>query len=290
MRPSANATPSRLWSRLPKPLTWLVFQTHLLLLAVGSLAGNAVAAVLYWVLPPAWARRFGRAFIALGYRLFFAISRGLRILYLDTQALDALAAQPGLVIVANHPCLLDAVVIVARLPRVACVMKASLLRNPLLGAGALLARYIPNDSAHHMVRGAVDDLRAGGQLLLFPEGTRTVHGVLNPFQPSFAVIAKHARVPIQTVFIETDTPYSRKGWPLWRLPPLPIVLQLRLGRRFEPQADHMALMQEMQAYYLAELSGPGRRATDPSGLTAPPAASAAPAPPASSTTPKSTLS
>jgi 1-acyl-sn-glycerol-3-phosphate acyltransferase len=254
------------------PLAWVVFQSHLLLLGLGSLAGNLIAALLHAVLPRAAGRAFGRAFIALGYRAFFAISRALRILYMDTKALDGLADETGLVIVANHPCLLDAVVIVSRLPRTACVMKASLLSNPFLGAGARLARYVPNDSAHFMVRGAVHDLREGGQLLLFPEGTRTTQGALNAFQPSFAVIAKHARVPIQTVFIETTTPYSRKGWPLWRLPPLPIVLNLRLGRRFEPRADHMALMQDIEAYYRAELASPGHAAAAAAHL--PPADSA----------------
>ncbi len=256
---AANEAPSRLWSRLPWPLVWLFFQAHLLVLALGSLAGNLVAAPLVWLLPRAAGRAFGRAFIATGYRTFFALSRALRIVILDTQALDALAGQTRLVIVANHPCLLDAVVIVARLPRVACVMKASLLRNPFLGAGALLARYIPNDSAHHMVRGAVHDVREGGQLLLFPEGTRTAPGPtghLEPFQPSFTVIAKHARAPIQTLFIDTQTPYSRKGWPLWRMPPLPIVLRVRLGQRFEPRADHMALMHEIEAYYRAQMQAP----------------------------------
>ena len=37
--------------------------------------------------------------------------------------------------------------VVARLPRGVCVMKAELLRNVFLGAGARLARYIRNDSA-----------------------------------------------------------------------------------------------------------------------------------------------
>jgi 1-acyl-sn-glycerol-3-phosphate acyltransferase len=254
-----NVTPSSLWSRLPRPLGWAVFQAQLLLLAAGSLLGNVVAAPLYWLLPRRAGRAFGRAFIAYGYRLFFAVSRSLRILYLDSKPLDALAQESGLVVVANHPCLIDAVVVVARLPKIACVMKASLLSNPLLCAGALLARYVPNDSAHHMVRGAVHDLREGGQLLLFPEGTRTElgQGPLGPFQPSFAVIAKHARVPIQTLFIETDTPYSRKGWPLWRMPPLPVVLRVRLGRRFEPRADHMGLMHEIEAYYRSQLLSQG---------------------------------
>ncbi len=248
------ATPSALWARLPWPLAWGVLQAQLVLLGLASLGWNLVAALLYWVLPRQVGRAFGRALIAFGYRSCFATAGALRMMVMDNRALDALAHEPGLVIVANHPCLLDALMLVARLPRSACVMKASLMRNPFLGAGALLARYMPNDSAHHMVRSAVSDLRAGGQLILFPEGTRTVQEPLNPFQPSFVVIAKHARVPIQTVFIDTDTPYSRKGWPLWRLPPMPIVLRVRLGRRFEPRSDHMALMREIEAYYLAEIA------------------------------------
>jgi hypothetical protein len=46
----------------------------------------------------------------------------------------------------------DAMVVVARLPRGACVMKAELLRNIILGGGARLAGYIRNDSGRGMVR------------------------------------------------------------------------------------------------------------------------------------------
>jgi hypothetical protein len=52
------------------------------------------------------------------------------------------------------------------------------------------------------------------------------------------LIAQLAKVPIQTVIIETDSPYLRKGWPLLRPPPAPVVVRVRLGPRFEPQADH----------------------------------------------------
>jgi 1-acyl-sn-glycerol-3-phosphate acyltransferase len=178
------------------------------------------------------------------------------MLRLNLGALDALAARSGLVIVANHPSLLDAMLLVARLPLAACVMKASLMRNPFLAAGALLARYIPNDSAHAMVRRAVADLREGGQLVMFPEGTRTTRAPLNPFQPGFALIAKRAQVPIQTVFIDTASPYLGKGWPLWRLPPLPIVFSVRLGRVFEPCADHEALTHEIEAYMSQAVAPP----------------------------------
>ena len=79
--------------------------------------------------------------------------------------------------------MLDALLLVARLPRSACIMKADLMRNIFLSAGARLARYIRNDSARTMVRLAVEDLKNGGQLVIFPEGTRTVTPPLNAFRP-----------------------------------------------------------------------------------------------------------
>ncbi|MBI5719821.1 MAG: 1-acyl-sn-glycerol-3-phosphate acyltransferase [Burkholderiales bacterium] len=236
---------------LLRPLAWLALQAQLLALALASSLVNICAFVLYPVLPRATGRRLGRATIAHGYRGYWRFTRPFGLLRLEAEALDALRDVPGLVIVANHPSLLDAMMLVARLPKSACVMKASLMRNPFLAAGALLARYIPNDSAHGMVRQAVADLREGGQLLMFPEGTRTTHAPINTFQPGFALIAKHAKAPIQTVFIDTHSPYLGKGWPLWRLPPLPIEFSVRLGRRFEPRADHEALTREIEAYFAA---------------------------------------
>ncbi len=135
-------------------------------------------------------------------------------------------------------------------------MKASLMRNPFLAPGARLARYIRNDTPSGLVRLAVEDLKAGGQLVLFPEGTRTTRQPINPFRPGFTLIAKMARVPIQTVFIDTDSPYLGKGWPLWQLPPLPIVFSVRLGRRFEPADDPATQLAEIEAYFAAHVRPP----------------------------------
>ena len=234
-----------------RPIAWLSLQTQVIALALVSAVFNLFAFVLLPLLPRATGRRLGRAGIANGYRGFWRFTRPFGQLRLHADALDVLRDEAGLVIVANHPSLLDAMLLVARLPRCACVMKASLLRNPFLAPGALLARYIPNDSAHGMVRRAVSDLREGGQLLMFPEGTRTTRTPINAFQPGFAVIAKHAQAPIQTVFIDTPSPYLGKGWVPWRLPPLPIEFSVRLGRRFEPRADHQSLVREIEAYFAA---------------------------------------
>ena len=238
------------------PLNWLALQSLLLVLGVMSLTWNLIALLLYPVLPRPAARRLGRAAIASVYRGFWCIAGWSGLLRMDASVLDGLAAERGLIVVANHPSLLDAVMLVARLPRSFCVMKASLIRNPLLGPGARLARYIRNDSAFGMVRRAVAELKDGGQLVIFPEGTRTTRAPINPFRPGITLIAKLANVPIQTAFIDTDSPYLAKGWPLWRLPPLPIAFSVRLGRRFDPAQDSAALLSEIEAYFAAGVRPP----------------------------------
>lgn len=224
---------------------------YVLLIGLGtlSLAWNLIAMVLHPVLPPALGRVVGRAGIAYGYRGFWTIASLVGMMRIDASCLDVLRNEPGLVIVANHPTMLDALLLVAHLPRSACIMKASLMKNVFLGAGARLARYIRNDSARTMVKLAVDDLRHGGQLVIFPEGTRTENGPLNTFRPGVTLIAKLAQAPIQTVFIDTDSPYLGKGWPIWRVPPLPIVFRLRLGERFAPSQDSAAMLAQLENYY-----------------------------------------
>ena len=247
---------------LSRPLARLVLMGLLVALGAMSLAWNAVALVLIALLPSDVGTRWGRLMIATIYGWVWRLAGVSGILRLHSEALDALRDEAGLIIVANHPSMLDALILVARLPKSACVMKASLSRNPFLGPGARLARYIRNDTPRGLVREAIACLRGGGQLVLFPEGTRTQPAALNGFQSGATLIAKRAPAPIQSVFIDTRSPYLGKGWPLWKLPPLPIEFSVRLGRRFEPRADHAALLAEIEAYYAANVrTGPVDTAT-----------------------------
>jgi 1-acyl-sn-glycerol-3-phosphate acyltransferase len=149
----------------------------------------------------------------------------------------------------------DALLIVSRLPDVACVMKAEIIGNVFLGAGARLARYIRNESVRTMIALAVDDLRRGNRVLLFPEGTRTVRKPVNSFKKSIGVIACRARAPVQTVFIETDSLFLTKGWPVYKKPRLPLSYRIRLGRRFECGDDSTTLVGALEQYFVTEMSG-----------------------------------
>ena len=234
----------------------LLFACVLVQLGAMSLAWNLVASLCAIVLPRDVGGRVGRAAISRVYRSAWATAERFGLMELDTTALDALRDEPGgLIVAANHPSMLDALVVVARLPRGVCVMKAELLRNVFLGGGARLAQYIRNDVGRGMVRDAVASLREGNQLVLFPEGTRTVASPINAFKPGITLIAHLAQVPIQTVVIEMQSPYLTKGWPLLKAPPMPVRVRVRLGQRFAAEADHRAQLQRIERRLAEELSG-----------------------------------
>ena len=233
------------------------------LLGLLSLTWNLIAVPLHLLMPAQAGRRLGRAAIALVYRQFWAVAGLTGMLKIESSVLDQFREERGLILVANHPSMLDALILVARLPRSACIMKAELMRNIFLGAGARLARYIRNDSARSMVRLTVQDLKRGGQLVIFPEGTRTTQHPVNRFRPGVTLIAKLAGAPIQTVFIDTDSPYLGKDWPIWKLPPLPIVFTVRAGERFAPSAQPQALLQTLEDYFAAGVQAPNPSANPP---------------------------
>lgn len=226
------------------------------------LGGCAYSVAIRPFVAPADGRRYARSLMRRMFDGYLRLLEALGIVEVDSADLAALGDEPSLVLAPNHPSMLDAMLVIARLGNVGCIMKADLWDNPFLGAGARLAGFIRNDSPYNMIRLAVEDLQRGSRLLIFPEATRTVRWPVNRLSGGFALIAKKSRAPVQTVLIETESPYLRKGWPLFRRPPMPIRFRLRLGRRFEPRDDIDGLVADLEQYYMRELGvpEPGRRA------------------------------
>jgi 1-acyl-sn-glycerol-3-phosphate acyltransferase len=224
-------------------------------LGVICLAWSVIALVCYPLLPRRLGTAFGRAGIMVGFRLYAWTLSATGAYRLDLSAVDALRGGPPVVLVPNHPSLIDALLILTRHPNISCVMKEEPMRNIFLGAGSRLARYIPSGKPRKMIKECVEELARGGVVLLFPEGTRTTRVPLNPLTGSVGVISKHARVPVQMLIIETDSPYLSKGWTLFRVPSLPITYRVRLGRRFDPPANVATFMKELEDEYLSELAG-----------------------------------
>ncbi len=232
---------------------YLVLYTGLVLLGVMSLGFTAVAGTCWLLIPRRRRRAVGRWAPMMLFRIYLAALRSSGKVHTDLTALDVLRDAGPLVIAPNHPGLLDALLVISRLPDVALILKGNLMNNPFLGVGARMAGYIRNDSARTMIRQSVEALGEGSQLLLFPEGTRTVVQPLNPLKASFAVIAKRAGVPIQIVIIETNTRFLGKGWPLWKRPDMPLTYKVRLGPRIEPSDDAEETLARVREAFEREL-------------------------------------
>jgi 1-acyl-sn-glycerol-3-phosphate acyltransferase len=233
---------------------YFALYSSLTLLGLICLTWSVFALPLYFVLPRRLGTAVGRRGIMTAFRLY-AWSLSATCSYrLDLSAIDTLRGGPPLILAPNHPCLIDALLILTRHPNIVCVMKAELMKNVFLGSGSRLARYVRNESSRQMVKESVAHLKEGGVLLLFPEGTRTTRAPINPLVASVGLIAKHAGVPVQTLIIETDSPYLSKGWPLFRRPNLPITYRVRLGQRFPPPKDVTSFTAALDAYYRSELS------------------------------------
>jgi 1-acyl-sn-glycerol-3-phosphate acyltransferase len=230
-----------------------VFYGLLAAFGATSLAWSLIAAILYPVLPRRFGEPLGQFMIMAGFRYFVALMKLSGLIQCDLTALDRLREEPSLVIIPNHPTLLDAVLVISRLPRVVCTAKARLLRNLFLGGGARIAGFIRNDVPTRLIREGVQQVRAGRQLLIFPEGTRTGGAAVDDFKGGFALIAKRAGAPIQTVFIESNSRFLGKGWPLTKKPDFPLRYRVRLGPVVTVEGDLHDFVDSLHRYYQYEL-------------------------------------
>lgn len=233
-----------------------------LLLALMCLAWALVAVILLPFLPEATGRRAGRLGAMYGFRSWLAVMEALGAWRLDLSELDTLRDAGPLILAPNHPSLLDAVFLVSRVPDAICVMKGSLLRNFLLAPAARLARYVPNDSLLRLLASAGRELERGGQLILFPEGTRSV-GAIGEFTDAVGAVSRRSGVAVQAIVIEDPVRFLGKGWPATRVPSFPLGYRIRLGRRFEPPSDVRAFTGELERYFARELAAPAAEPVAP---------------------------
>ena len=210
------------------------------------------ALVLGVVLPARQGQQFGQRMIGTGFRLYTDFLQVFCACRFDLSDLERLPADEPLIFVANHPSLLDAPLILSRLPNTVCVMKSGLMDNILLGSAAKLAGYIRNDAALSMLM-AMRNTLVSGSVLIFPEGTRTTHAPVNSFGNAALLVARQTGVPVQTLLVSFDYAYLGKRWPLWRPPHLPLRVKITLGERFVLSRQKSMSAAELRAYFSAAL-------------------------------------
>lgn len=188
------------------------------LFGIGGLVLPLLAAILLYCWPQNKNKRYKRAryFVHLIFKLFTHLLILLRIISLSVEN-KAYLDRDGLLIVANHPSLIDVVILIGLVPNADCVIKQSLLLNPTMRWFLIMTGYIVNDGGKALVDSAVKSLGVGGNLIIFPEGTRSVNEV-GRFQKGCANIALSANCPITPVVINCKPAMLQKHKSWYQIP------------------------------------------------------------------------
>jgi 1-acyl-sn-glycerol-3-phosphate acyltransferase len=206
-----------------------------------------------------------RQVISLSFRCFVATMRALGVMRYEFVDVEILRADRSCLLVANHPTLIDYVLLASVLPNLDCIVKRSLWRNPFLGGVVRAAGYIPNDEGDVLTI-CQERLQSGGVLLVFPEGTRTSKdhqaGKSLKLERGAANIAARAGIDVRLVHITCEPSTLTKREPWYQIPSrcfdMRVVAQQRIAvQPFLAAAPSIAIAARRLTDFLAHALVPG---------------------------------
>lgn len=146
-------------------------------------------------------QRYNRSF----YRGFFALLRTLapRQRWVIDERIGALRSS---VIVCNHRSYLDPLLLIAHLHRCKTVVKPIFFTLPIFGWVISTAGYLPASATGRFARLLLAQMETmegylarGGNLFVFPEGTRSRDGSIGALNQGALKIARQCRAPVAVV-------------------------------------------------------------------------------------------
>ncbi|WP_054555745.1 lysophospholipid acyltransferase family protein [Cobetia sp. UCD-24C] len=211
----------RLWRGIATAISFLTFGLG------GLLVGGMWPLLTLVVRCPDKRQKLARSIIHHCMRGFVGLMRGLGVL--DYRLHDCERLQrPGLLVLANHPTLIDVVFLLALIPHADCVVKGRLARNPFTRGPIRAAGYITNEEPQGVLEAAGASLARGNALILFPEGTRSVPGRALKFRRGAANIALRTPCDITPVLINCQPSTLTKGEPWYHIPAQRVMLNLKV--------------------------------------------------------------
>jgi len=154
--------------------------------------------------------------------IFCKVMTTVGVISYEVRGLEKLQRR-GLLVVANHPSLIDVVMLISLLRQPDCVVKAAAWRNPFMLGPVSLCGFIRNQDGPQLIKDCIASVRRGNNLLIFPEGTRTRIDALlqrrvNPLQRGVANVAVRGRLMLTPVVITVTEPMLTKQQPWYQAP------------------------------------------------------------------------
>ena len=148
------------------------------------------------------------------HRRFFALLRAL-VPQTKWRIAPEVTAIRSSIIVANHLSFLDPILFVSLFEKQKTIVKRDYFGFPVFGWILKTSGYMPSMTTDLFTEDMMDQIKNmreyladGGNLFIFPEGTRSRDGRLGPFDKGAFRIARRCRAPIRIVRIgQTDKLY-----------------------------------------------------------------------------------
>lgn len=131
---------------------------------------------------------------------------------------EKLKQDKNCLIIANHPSLIDYVLITSQLKQCDCLVKEAIWRNPFMCGVVSSAGYIPNKDPETLLTSCAERLNKDHVLLIFPEGTRTTVGTASKLQRGAAQIAVKTKSDLRIVHITVDPVFLTKQSKWYQVP------------------------------------------------------------------------
>ena len=169
------------------------------------------------------------------FALFVWWMKTLGVCNFEYKNLERVKEDGGALVLANHPCLIDVVVLISIYPRANCVVKKALWENPLTRGVVSSAGYIPSDGATNVLEACDAALKDGDTLIVFPEGTRTVPNEKVVIKRGASQVALRLGCPIRLVKISMNPTTLTKAERWYQVPHKKPVFSIEIADRVYPE-------------------------------------------------------
>ncbi len=208
-----------------------------------------------------------RSAISYAFRLYLSVIELLGVVKIKTKGFEHLQGMQSKLVICNHPSLLDVVIIMSRLKNIQCVVNNKLWRNPFVGIVVRAAGFIRNDTEPQFFLQQCKEMLARGEnLVIFPEGTRSVPGQPMKLHRGVANLALCAEADVQALTLICNSVWLIKNVKWYEIPPKRAEFSLEVGPLFShrnycgdsPRSIRVrAFMRDIQLYYRNWSDPPG---------------------------------